>query len=64
MPHADYMPNLSDSAPVCPHCQQRMKLVRTIPSGGPAMPEVMAYWCSTCSYPETRKGEPHTTNAV
>jgi hypothetical protein len=65
MPRADYIPTSGDSPPsVCPHCQQPMKLVPTTPSCGPAMPELLAYWCAACSYGETRKKEPSTQGTV
>jgi hypothetical protein len=60
MPYADYRPTLSDSSAICPHCSQPMKLVRTIPSCGPDMPEVLAYYCSKCAHAETKKREPAT----
>jgi hypothetical protein len=57
MPHAEYVPTLSDSPPQCQQCGEPMKLVKTVPSCGPGMPEVLAYYCSTCSYAETKQRE-------
>jgi hypothetical protein len=37
-----------------------MQLVRTIPSHGPGLPELLAYCCSTCSYAETKERERST----
>jgi hypothetical protein len=47
MPHADYVPTLSDSPSRCPHCGEPMKLVRTIPSCGPGLPELLAFRTET-----------------
>jgi hypothetical protein len=60
MPHGDYRPTLSDDPPRCPHCREPMQLVRTIPSRGPGVPELLAYYCSKCSYAETKERERST----
>ena len=50
----DTVEALRDSLARCPHCGQPMKLVRTIPSCGPGLPELLAYYCSTCVHAETK----------
>jgi cytochrome c553 len=47
----------TSSAPVCRHCGNSMRLVRTIPAVGPAWPALLAFYCAECHHAETKEEE-------
>ena len=42
---------------ICPHCDQEMKLVRTIP-GDLAWGPVWVFYCQPCGHADTRQYQP------
>jgi hypothetical protein len=40
---------------LCPHCDQPMQLVHTIPPLGPAWPTLLAFYCAPCCHAETKE---------
>src|SRR5262249_725374 len=41
--------------PPCPHCDQPMKLVHTIPPLEAAWPALLAFYCAPCFHAETKE---------
>jgi hypothetical protein len=53
---AELSPAMPDPQASCPHCEEPMKLVHTIPPLAPEWPPLLAYYCASCCHAETKHG--------